>query len=314
MKTISSISEETNTTKMLMWFDVFPKLSEDIKIKTTFSGAVTVTVVTLLTILFCVEFYEYIRLDLQSDVGVDLTWREKLVINFDVTFPALACDNFGVDIVDSAGEQSLEVTQNIVKKHTSKGKEQDTFRLGCKANGILKVNKVRGEFHIAFGREAQSASGLGGGGHIHRFTPQELFTFNCSHVINRLSFGEDFPGVVQPLDGTKKVVTKGLGRYQYFIQVVPTIYKYQNGKQLVTNQYSVTEHTLLVDPTKGSFKQPGLYFKYELSPYTVTYTEYNKPFSHFLIRMCALIGGIYTVAGMISSSGWYFERYLKLKQ
>jgi hypothetical protein len=39
-----------------------------------------------------------------------------------------------------------------------------------------------------------------------------------------LSFGEDFPGRDDPLDGTVKVLEHDSGVYQYFMKVVPTEY------------------------------------------------------------------------------------------
>jgi hypothetical protein len=55
----------------------------------------------------------------------------------------------------------------------------------------------------------------GQSGHAHQFTPQELYYFNCSHKFNKLSFGEDFPGAVHPLDNVEKTVTKGKGYIHY---------------------------------------------------------------------------------------------------
>ena len=39
-----------------------------------------------------------------------------------------------------------------------------------------------------------------------------------------MSFGEDFPGRDDPLDGTVKVLEHDSGVYQYFMKVVPTEY------------------------------------------------------------------------------------------
>ena len=63
--------------------------------------------------------------------------------------------------------------------------------------------------HSSFVAEVQKRTGSPANAHIHRFTPQEMVSFNSSHKINRLSFGEDFPGVVQPLDGTEQIVPHG---------------------------------------------------------------------------------------------------------
>ena len=63
--------------------------------------------------------------------------------------------------------------------------------IGCRLKATLHVNRVKGEFHVAFGRQALASSGDSSmeRHHIHRFTMAELDTFNCSHIINHLAFG-----------------------------------------------------------------------------------------------------------------------------
>ena len=46
---------------------------------------------------------------------------------------------------------------------------------------------------------------------------------------------------------------------------------------------------------------PAIWFRYEVSPITVKYTHKKKPLYHFLTTFCAIIGGTFTVAGMIDS-------------
>ena len=72
----------------------------------------------------------------------------------------------------------------------------------------------------------------------------EMAQYNCSHTINQFSFGELFPGVVNPLDGTSQIIPRGQGsaHMQYFIKVVPTVYESTFGS-VDTNQFSVTQHT-----------------------------------------------------------------------
>jgi hypothetical protein len=66
--------------------------------------------------------------------------------------------------------------------------------------------------------------------------------FNMSHIVNKLSYGADFPGLVNPLDGAVAMQTGGHLMYQYFIKVVPTLYVDIKGTVLRTAQFSVTEH------------------------------------------------------------------------
>ena len=92
---------------------------------------------------------------------------------------------------------------------------------GCQVYGHLLVNKVAGNFHFAPGKSFQQ-------NHMHVHGMLTLFFFvvcffyfflkkcfldlqpfnmpiyNVSHIINRLSFGQEFPGVINPLDSVSK--------------------------------------------------------------------------------------------------------------
>jgi len=84
---------------------------------------------------------------------------------------------------------------------------------------------------------------------------------------------------------------------------VPTIYedKYET---INTNQYSVTEYMEVVKSSDDGFGGrgvPGLFIMYELSPITVDFEISSKSLIHFLTNLCAIIGGIFTVASLIDS-------------
>ena len=46
---------------------------------------------------------------------------------------------------------------------------------------------------------------------------------------------------------------------------------------------------------------PAIWFRYDLSPITVKYKERSKPIYHFITTFCAIIGGTFTVAGIIDA-------------
>ncbi|XP_019461840.1 PREDICTED: endoplasmic reticulum-Golgi intermediate compartment protein 3-like isoform X2 [Lupinus angustifolius] len=104
---------------------------------------------------------------------------------------------------------------------------------GCNVYGFLEVNKVAGNFHFAPGKSFQHA-----GAHVHDLLPFQKDSFNLSHHINRLAFGEYFPGVINPLDRVKWTQGTRSGMYQYFIKVVPTVYTDVNGHTIQSNQFS----------------------------------------------------------------------------
>jgi len=137
--------------------------------------------------------------------------------------------------------------------------------------------------------------------HVHDLQPFKMASFNMTHQINRISFGMDFPGIINPLDGVEKRANdSGSAMFQYFVKIVPTIYEALDGTVINTNQFSVTEHVRQLPPgDKGGL--PGVFFMYDLSPIMVKFTERTKSFAHFLTGVCAIIGGVFTVAGLIDS-------------
>uniref|UniRef100_A0A8W8MY15 Endoplasmic reticulum-Golgi intermediate compartment protein 3 n=1 Tax=Magallana gigas TaxID=29159 RepID=A0A8W8MY15_MAGGI len=101
--------------------------------------------------------------------------------------------------------------------------------------------------------------------------------------------------------------------FQYYVKVVPTTYVDVKGKTLYTNQYSVNKHSKTVGNGMGDSGLPGVFFIYELSPMMVKYTEKQRSFMHFLTGVCAIIGGIFTVAGLIDSMIYHSSRALQKK-
>lgn len=87
--------------------------------------------------------------------------------------------------------------------------------------------------------------------------------------------------------------------YQYYISVVPTLYRFLNGTSIQTNQYSVTEHLRHVEP--GSDRGlPGIFFFYEVSPLHVEIAEvYRRGWVAFFTSVCAVIGGVVSMAGIL---------------
>ena len=67
---------------------------------------------------------------------------------------------------------------------------------GCQISGSMTVNKVAGNFHVAHGESI-----IRDGRHIHTFVPAEAPTFNVSHTLHSISFGEPYPDMPKnPLD------------------------------------------------------------------------------------------------------------------
>uniref|UniRef100_A0A671SNS7 Endoplasmic reticulum-Golgi intermediate compartment protein n=1 Tax=Sinocyclocheilus anshuiensis TaxID=1608454 RepID=A0A671SNS7_9TELE len=163
----------------------------------------------------------------------------------------------------------------------------------CRIHGHLYVTKVAGNFHITVGKAIPHPRG-----HAHLAALVSHETYNFSHRIDHLSFGEEIPGILNPLDGTEKVSADHNQMFQYFITIVPT--KLQTYKVSAdTHQYSVTERERVINHAVGSHGVSGIFMKYDISSLMVKVTEQHMPFWQFLVRLCGIIGGIFSTTGML---------------
>lgn len=190
-----------------------------------------------------------------------------------------------------------DIEQCVREGWSQKLKEQENE--GCNVQGHIEVNKVAGNFHFAPGRSFQQSNM-----HVHDMGGMLAGkTYDFTHQIHTLSFGKSI-NFNNPLDGSEKIKPANSGSmvYQYFLKVVGTRIQYRNGTMINTNQFSVTEHER--DPSKAPLNSglPGVFFNFEISPMLVLYTEYRKPLAHFLTDVCAIVGGVFTVAGMVDGA------------
>ena len=164
---------------------------------------------------------------------------------------------------------------------------------------------VGGSFHIAPGKSF-SLNHI----HIHDVQPFATSDFNITHTIRHLSFGRNVPGKTNPMEG---VAEKGSEMFQYYIKIVPTTFARVDGSTFVTNQFSVTRHSKVISAMMGDGGMPGVFFSYELAPVMVKYQQKEKSFGHFASGLCAIIGGVFTVAGIIDKMVYNSARILQQK-
>jgi hypothetical protein len=149
-------------------------------------------------------------------------------------------------------------------------------------------------------------------GHGHGGAHVDHERLNFTHRIDRFSFGPLYPGLKNPLDHTLEVSMTNFENYQYNLAVVPTIYidetRFFNNIML-TNQYSVTEHQKVMDPTHpDSF--PGIFVKYDIEPISVRVTSSRLGLVQFTTRVCGIIGGIFVTSGMVYSLfNWIIRKF-----
>lgn len=171
---------------------------------------------------------------------------------------------------------------------------------GCRIEGFVRVKKVPGNLIVS----ARSGS--------HSFDASKM---NMSHVIYHFSFGKrilprvmsDVKKIIPYLGAshdrlsgqsyvTQDEASNANVTIEHYIQVVKTEVRSSNEHTLV-EEYEYTAHSSLVQ----SPNIPVAKFHFELSPMQVLITENPRSFSHFITNVCAIIGGVFTVAGILDS-------------
>jgi hypothetical protein len=252
---------------------------------------------------------------------------ETLKINLDLTLKRIPCSIISLDVQDIMGTHSINIQGTLLKKRLNKEgkvigaliekKNPDTLRghdfvmpeysdvkqsvldaEGCQLYGNFEVLKVPGNFHI---------SSHAYGTIIGQLIAEGIFEFDVSHRINHISFGDEShikhimtnfnAGILNPIDGVEKFQKMNENKiYEYYLKVVPTTYVDLQG-----NKYNVHQFTSNHNENEADIMIPTLYFRYDISPILVKIVQYKEEPFHFFVQICAIIGGVFTVTGILDT-------------
>nr|BAN40929.1 endoplasmic reticulum-golgi intermediate compartment protein, putative [Entamoeba invadens] len=161
-----------------------------------------------------------------------------------------------------------------------------TLEEGCRVEGNLLLNKIGGNFHIAPGTSDNTWTG-----HHHNIEWTGRTKIDLTHTWNDLSFGEGS----KTYSGSEKDA-KMNGMFQYFLTLIPKKNNFINGTKFVYD-FVINEQT-----RSGQGEgEPGVFVYYDVSPMLLEVNEFNHGFLHFLIGVCAIIGGVFTVFQLIDA-------------
>ena len=270
-------------------------------------------------LLFLNEFLNYNTYRTSSRMYVDVNrGSDKLKVNMDITIDHIPCDILAILTADALGEKTIDINGEITKSRLDKyGKKLDENKYeihevnynkvktemineeGCNLKGFFYVDAVPGSFHITSGYY---------GSIIQSLANERILKVNAEHKINQINFGEfnkkeiwsnygiEISKLSESLNNVKKRNDKNSRIYQYYLKIVPTKFLTYSGKEINNYQYtysSFAEFTIN--------EMPSIYFRYDLSAITVEYKQYKETFLNFFINICAILGGIFTVTGIIDA-------------
>ncbi|KRX21113.1 Endoplasmic reticulum-Golgi intermediate compartment protein 1 [Trichinella nelsoni] len=296
-------------------FDIYRKVPKDLTQPTTTGAVISIFSLIFISYLFVSELLQFLKVEIISEMFVsnpDVV--EVIPVFLNATLLALGCDYLGLDIQDENGRHEVGFIENVVKHPVHTG--------GCRIEATFRISKVRYFVLIGF-RDGvlliflQFVSHLNfmyktlvpGNFHLstHSAKIQPVFV-DLRHVIHGVRFGDDvmeynLPGNFNPLMNAEVLdspVDNFPFSYDYILKIVPTVYENIAGNMKHAYQYTYARKTYIEMSFTGQ-TNPTLWFRYDFTPITVKYHERRQPLYIFLTSICAIIGGTFTVAGLIDS-------------
>jgi len=269
--------------------DIYRKVPKDLTQPTVSGAIISICCVLFMTILFVSELVDFLTPELINELFVDQasSGLNKIDVRLNVSLPRLDCKYAGLDIQDESGRHEVGALANMIKAPIEttdiNGKHS-----GCRLEVSFQINKVPGNFHLS----THSAS-------------HQPSVIDMAHEIHEISFGDDvrslnLRGSFDPLRNSRKLDDSTLQSHEYHLRIVPSIYEELNGPIMRPYQYSYAYKKYISLGFSGHVI-PAIWFKYDINPISIKYKERRKPFYEFLCMTCAIIGGTFTVAGIIDS-------------
>ena len=222
-----------------------------------------------------------------SDDVVNMGMHEHLAYYGDRTSEALVA--LADNLASSAGQPHHVATISGVAKMSKSP--------GCNFSGFVLVKKVPGTLHFVARASGHSV---------------DFLNMNMSHYIHSFYFG-NLPSprrrkalaALHPLgladDWADKLRDQSFispssgATYEHYMQVVLTSIEPMSQPHNWFDAYEYTVQSHAYDAQDHAASK----FTYRMSPVQIIVTEKSKALYHFLTAVCAVVGGVFTVAGII---------------
>uniref|UniRef100_A0A4W2E9B6 Endoplasmic reticulum-Golgi intermediate compartment protein n=1 Tax=Bos indicus x Bos taurus TaxID=30522 RepID=A0A4W2E9B6_BOBOX len=247
------------------WPAALPSLAAAATARCPLTSGVSVCCCLFILFLFLSELTGFITTEIVNELYVDDPDKDsggKIDVSLNISLPNLHCELVGLDIQDEMGRHEVGHIDNSMKIPLNNG-------VGCRFEGQFSINKVPGNFHVS----------------THSATAQPQNP-DMTHVIHKLSFGDTLQvhnvhGAFNALGGADRLTSNPLASHDYILKIVPTVYEDKSGKQQFSYQYTVANKEYVAYSHTGRII-PAIWFRYDLSPITVKYTERRQPLYRFI--------------------------------
>ncbi|RHY05754.1 hypothetical protein DYB25_008806 [Aphanomyces astaci] len=314
-----------STRQILKKVDVYPKLHREFKVQTEAGATVSLVAMVIMAILFLSELRDFLTVSKHEHMVVDTSTTEKLQITFDISYPALTCREAHMNAMDVAGDLQVNMHHTVFKTRLA----ADGTPIG---EAMTHVPNAHPET-----LEPLPADYCGSCyGNTH---PSGLTCCNtCDQVKEAFMTSDktldDAESTEQCLRerGKEEVDSKngegcrlhgsmfvnrvagnfhvGLGRT--FHREGRLVHQFLPGQQFTYNSsHIIHEYVVPYPGMKGPLDNVAktadrVFFIFELSAFVVQVDATSVPFTHFLMRVCAIVGGMVSIAGFVDSLIYHY--------
>lgn len=320
--------------RLLLKCDLFRMVQDKDKHLTPanrYGATMTIAMYVLLAILLLGEFADYFRGHRQCSLApaskfANTSFLELLKlrkVHTVVTFPYIPCSRLKAEILsyDSTEPDEVKGAVQVVKYATPLGSyaelpefpfpyeagQIDAEEMGC----TIKVDSPLPPFPVMFNLI------------VNQLDRSQGAQTRSDHVIHELRLGgEDVTGLVpqvtketaEPLSGTiHRNQLPGAAPYffLFYVQYLRTQVVRPRLPPVSGFQYTSQESLITYN---GRGLAPGVYMRLIPSAYSILCTAQYDSIGHFLINLCAVVGGVYTIFSFIELGVETLARYRRQQE
>lgn len=294
---------------------------------TPYGAAVSIATTVLLVILLVGEVYSYfsghknchITPSAFKNTLDDAARREVDTLHFAISLPNIPCHRVATETV-TAWEHDQEAERNtrlwlyhipygaITHNSTSAyiaGEAVPEGDRGCHITGTAPISGKPASFNVLIKdyRVEDSA----------RYRPDfRIHYFSAGNAYRDWGVPQIRRQTLEPMSGFRSAY--GLKEpyfFQFFLQLIQTTVDRPGKDDRFGYQYTAFYSMLRYN---GQGRAPGLYFSYKPSPFSMDCAVQYDTISHFAVNLCAVVGGVYTVAGIVEAGLEWVSRERRLRE
>lgn len=227
-----------------------------------------------------------------SMIQINCVPFETLCWEKDVSqYPAIRLYSRNESYIEYNGERQTKEFVQFIKETALKTHHEGTWVPdrqveGCHLKGLLRIPRVPG--HLQFSKRGRGHS-IGWADLSHH-----VVSYTFLDPYDQISVGAT--GLqTNPIDGKKFTSSDRKTAFAHYATLVQTeLVQRWYGTRMVYQLSVLSVENKLTDKRKLSIR-----FVHDMFPMAVKYSQESKPFGHFVIRLCAILGGLYTLFSLI---------------